>query len=198
MDFDFQPTLSGTNIVVRPLKSDDLDGLYQSASDPLIWASHPCRNRHERAIFEPYFESLLTSRSAVVVVERQSGTIIGCSRYYVAPTKDLELSIGYTFLNRSHWGGGTNLELKRLMLDHIFATQSEAWFHIAPDNIRSQKATGKLGAVFVREEVLDLGVGDALCLTYRIRKSDWADGMHPHDKDLMRSIDIHLAEKLVW
>lgn len=182
MDFDFQPTLSGTNIAVRPLKSADLEDLYHSASDPLIWAGHPCRNRYERAVFEPYFESLLASGSAVAVVDRQSGTIIGCSRYYVAPTKDRELSIGYTFLDRSHWGGCANFELKRLMLDHIFATQSEAWFHIGLDNIRSQKATGKLGAVFVRKEVLDLGAGEAPCLTYRLRKSDWADRVRQHDK----------------
>ena len=181
MDVDFQPTLSGTSIAVRPLGPDDLEDLYRSASDPLIWAAHPCKDRHERAVFEPYFESLLVSGSAVAVVERQSGTIIGCSRYYVAPTKDREMSIGFTFLDRSHWGGGTNLELKRLMLDHIFETRSEAWFHIDPDNIRSQKATGKLGAVFVRQESFDLGAGDALFLTYRLRKSDWVERMRKLD-----------------
>jgi hypothetical protein len=31
-----------------------------------------------------------------------------------------EVEIGWTFPVRSHWGGATNREVKRLMLDHAF------------------------------------------------------------------------------
>jgi len=41
------------------------------------------------------------------------------------------------------------------------------WFHIAPSNIRSQKATEKIGAIFFSEESLDLGGGKKLWASYK-------------------------------
>jgi len=32
-----------------------------------------------------------------------------------------EVEIGWTFLARSHWGGATDREVKRLMLDHALS-----------------------------------------------------------------------------
>jgi RimJ/RimL family protein N-acetyltransferase len=37
------------------------------------------------------------------------------------------------------------------MLDHAFKSYPDVRFHIAPANIRSQKATAKLGADYVYE-----------------------------------------------
>ncbi|WP_155897383.1 GNAT family N-acetyltransferase [Aureimonas ureilytica] len=53
--FDSQPTLAGDGLLFRPVKLDDLQGLYGAASDPETWAGHPAKNRHKREVFEPYF-----------------------------------------------------------------------------------------------------------------------------------------------
>ena len=45
-----------------------------------------------------------------------SRPVIGLSCYYDWNPADRSVVIGYTFLARSHWGGGTNREMKRLML----------------------------------------------------------------------------------
>lgn len=146
LPFSPPPTLYGPALELRPLLPTDFDELYLAASDPLIWAQHPNPLRYQRPVFERYFVGALDSGSALVVVKRDSGRIIGCSRYYDYDPAAREVAIGYTFLARSHWGGPTNGELKKLMLDHAFGYVDTVWFHVGPENWRSRKALEKIGA----------------------------------------------------
>lgn len=174
MAFDDQPELEGATLRLRPLRSEDRAALYAAASDPAIWKGHPAKTRHERAVFDPYFDMLLAYGGTLVVLDRAEGQIIGCSRYYTAPARPGSIAIGYTFLARSHWGGATNREMKMLMFDHAFAWFDEIWLDIGPDNIRSQKATAKLGAREVSRGPLDLGTGEVQdYVSFVITRHDW-------------------------
>ena len=146
MEFDLQPTLTGTLIEVRPLRQDDFDALFAAACDPLIWEQHPESNRHERAIFQRYFDSAIESGGAFAVIERRSGRIIGSSRYWNLKPAESEVEIGWTFLERAFWGGRHNGELKSLMLAHAFRFVDRVVFVIGEENLRSQKAVEKIGA----------------------------------------------------
>ena len=75
--FDLQPHLTGSLIEVRPLRRDDFDALYDAARDPLIWEQHPEPDRHERAVFQRYFDGAIDSGGAFAVIERASGRVIG-------------------------------------------------------------------------------------------------------------------------
>jgi len=147
--FDFQPTLQGERLVVRPLRADDWDALYAAASDPVIWALHPESDRWQRPVFEQFFAEALKCGAAFAILERASGRIIGSSRYYEFDAARSEVAIGYTFLTRDHWGGATNGELKALMLDHAFQVVRAVIFHVGESNLRSRRAVEKLGAVLV-------------------------------------------------
>jgi N-acetyltransferase len=171
--FDPQPIRDGETISIRALKSEDWDGLFAAAGHPAVWAGHPATDRYTREKFEPYFGLLLDSGATVAVVDRANDTIIGCSRYYPAPDREDSLSIGYTFINYAYWGGVTNFELKRMMLDHAFEHYDEVWFHIAPTNIRSQKAVAKLGAENMYETVFNLSGVPAPALCYRLARNAW-------------------------
>ncbi|WP_299686470.1 GNAT family N-acetyltransferase [uncultured Tateyamaria sp.] len=171
--FDPQPVLTGRTLHLRPMTTDDRDPLFAAASDPLIWEQHPARNRHERAVFDPYFDAQLARGSALVVERRTDGRVIGTSCYYVTDEVPPAVSIGFTFLERAHWGGATNHEMKTLMLDHIFVSLDTAWLHVGTDNIRSQKATEKLGATLRYQADLDLGNGPARYLCYALPRSVW-------------------------
>ena len=63
--------------------------------------------------------------------------------------KPLESSvhIGYTFLAKKYWGKGYNKALKSLMLNHAFKYVDKVIFHVGSNNIPSQKAMNKLGAL---------------------------------------------------
>jgi len=143
---DLQPTLIGETISLRLLRADDFEALYSAASDPLIWELHPEPLRYQREVFEKgFFASALAYGGALVVTENASGKVIGSSRYYDWNPREREIAIGFTFLARSHWGGKTNLEMKRLMLNHAFQRAKVVWFHIGENNVRSRKAMEKIG-----------------------------------------------------
>lgn len=80
-------------------------------------------------------------------MENASEKIIGSSRYYEWNPHSREVALGFTFLARSHWGGATNREMKKLMLDHAFKWARVAWFHVGKNNRRSRGAMGKIGGV---------------------------------------------------
>ena len=171
--FDTQPQLSGETLTLRGLQAEDRDGLYAAAADPKTWAGHPASDRYKREVFDAYFDFLLQAGDVLVVADNASGRIIGCSRYYAAPDQPAAISIGFTFLDSRYWGGNTNFELKQLMLDHAFSRFSEVWFHIAPTNIRSQKATAKFGAQPVYQATLDLSGTPAAWMCFRLDRDVW-------------------------
>lgn len=173
MNFDSPPELTGEMLVLRPLQAGDFDALHAAASDPLVWAGHPAKDRHQKDVFKGFFDFILASGTTLAILDRLTGAVIGCSRYYVAPDQPDDISIGFTFLNNAYWGGSTNFELKRLMLDHAFAAVDTVWFHIAPSNIRSQKATMKLGAEHAYTARLDLSGTPTEWMCLRLSKQDW-------------------------
>jgi RimJ/RimL family protein N-acetyltransferase len=145
--FDAQPTLRGELLDVRPLRREDFDALYAAASDPLIWAQHPEPDRWREDVFRRYFDEQFESGGAVVAIDRRSGAIVGMSRFHGYDERRSEVEIGWTFLVRSHWGGTYNRELKRLMLAHAFRFVRSVVFLVGADNLRSQRAVEKIGAV---------------------------------------------------
>jgi RimJ/RimL family protein N-acetyltransferase len=144
---DLQPTLTGKLLELRPLEPADFDVLYAVASDPDIWEQHPVRERYKRDVFKDFFREALDSGGAFAVIDRQSGRIIGSSRYYGYDATRREIEIGWTFLARAYWGGVYNRELKELMLRHAFRFVDRVVFLVGPQNFRSQRAMEKIGGV---------------------------------------------------
>ncbi len=147
MTFDLQPTLSGNLITARPLCNDDFPALFKVASDPLLWEQHPASDRYQDAVFREFFRDAIESGGALVVVDSMSNEVIGSSRYHGYSEENRTIEVGWTFLAREYWGGAYNGELKQLMLQHAFRYVDSVLFLIGPDNIRSQKAVEKIGAI---------------------------------------------------
>lgn len=100
MSFDYQPVLEGELVELRPLRADDYDDLYAVAADPLIWEQHPARDRHEEAGFRRFFEEALACGGTLVAIDRESGRVIGSSRFHGYDGERGEVEIGWTFLAR--------------------------------------------------------------------------------------------------
>jgi RimJ/RimL family protein N-acetyltransferase len=143
---DLQPTLAGELVRIRPLRADDFDALGAAASDPLIWEQHP-DDRHDPEVFRAFFDEQLASGGGLLVLDAQTGETIGTTRFAGYDPELSELEIGWTFLVRARWGGPTNAELKRLMLEHAFGFVETVVFLVDPGNLRSRRAVEKLGAV---------------------------------------------------
>ena len=147
MSFDLQPTLQGELLVLRPLRPEDFDDLYAVASDPLIWEQHPVPDRYTPDVYEGFFREALESGGALIALDVKDGKVIGSSRFHGYDAEKGEIEIGWTFLARSHWGGAHNGEMKHLMLRHAFRFVDRVIFLVGPQNLRSQKALEKIGAV---------------------------------------------------
>jgi RimJ/RimL family protein N-acetyltransferase len=172
--FELQPTLENELLLVKPLKSDDFETLYQVASDPLIWEQHPNKNRYKKEIFQTFFVGAIDSKGAFLVIDKKTGEQIGSSRYTSYDSEKKSISIGYTFLSRTCWGKPYNKALKTLMLDHAFRFIETVYFQVGANNIRSQKAMEKLGAEKIREEEITYyGEAPNLNFIYRIEKKKW-------------------------
>ncbi|WP_347340476.1 GNAT family N-acetyltransferase [Pseudomonas sp. TH43] len=177
-DFDCQPVLCGPTLRIRPLTASDVEGMFSAASDPEIWIDHPARDRYQRPVFESYFAARLATRQALTIFDVDTEQIVGMSSYYTPPDLPDSIAIGYTFLVREKWGGEANRELKRLMLEHSFSAYDTVYLHIAPTNIRSQKAALKIGAVHLYDAELNLSGVAALCRCYGVTQAQWAAPEH--------------------
>jgi hypothetical protein len=80
--FDLQPHLAGGLLSLRPLQIQDFEELYRCASDPKIWEQHPQSNRHERPVFQKFFDGAIESKGALVAIDLVGSKMMGCSRYY--------------------------------------------------------------------------------------------------------------------
>lgn len=143
--FDIQPVLTGKKVVLRPLVEGDYDALFAVASDPDIWAMHPFRDRYKSEVFIPFFAEAIKSRGAFAIMDRDSGDMIGGTRFanYVADTNEIE--IGWTFFSTAYWRSGANREVKALMLHYIFEFVRTVVFQIGAHNFRSRTAVERLG-----------------------------------------------------
>ena len=147
MVFELQPHLKGRLIELRPLAPGDWDELFDVASDSLIWEQHPEPDRYKKDVFRIFFKEALESGGAFVIIDRQTQHIIGSTRFYGYDPEKSEIEIGWTFLARKYWGGRFNAEMKRLLLNHAFEFVESVVFFVGEENVRSQKAMEKVGAI---------------------------------------------------
>src|SRR6476620_7590870 len=149
MGFNLQPHLKGELLELRPLAPNDWDELFAVASDSLIWEQHPEPDRYKEDVFRVFFKEALESGGAFVIIDRKIQRIIGSTRFYGYDPQKSEIEIGWTFLARKHWGRRYNAEMKRLLLNHAFRFVENVVFFVGENNVRSQKAMEKVGAIRV-------------------------------------------------
>jgi RimJ/RimL family protein N-acetyltransferase len=170
-EFDLHPNLKGELIELRPLAPEDWDDLFAVASDPLIWEQHPESDRYKEDVFKVFFREALESGGAFVVIDNKSQRIIGSTRFYGYNPEKSEIEIGWTFLARKYWGGRYNREMKQLMLAHAFKFVESVVLLVGTKNIRSQRATEKIGGI--RSGMVEKVYGNrplALNVRYVIKK----------------------------
>ncbi len=168
----FQKELSSENILLQQIKKSDFDRLFLAGSDPLIWAQHPDSERYQRSRFEVYFASGLEAPAFYKIVDRKTQEVIGSTRFYGYQKNRNLIELGYTFLVRKYWGGNTNLEVKKTLLEDAFQSVDRVIFTVGQKNFRSQRAMEKMGGRRINEpESLQLAGNLSSAVVYEIVKS---------------------------
>jgi RimJ/RimL family protein N-acetyltransferase len=169
-DINLQPTLEGPRVIVRPITATDWDDMFAAAADPKIWEVHPDSNRYTEPVFRQYFDGAIESGSAFAFIDRESGRIIGSSRYYGFDPVTREIEIGWTFLSRDYWGGSYNAEIKQLLTDHAFTFVDTVLFWVDESNSRSRRAMEKIGGVLRDGVHTRVEAGDSPYVIFELRK----------------------------
>jgi len=81
MILDLQPTLENEIVILRPLRENDFESLYQAAKDPLIWEQHPNNDRFKREVFTDFFKDSIESKGALLIIDKASNEVIGSTRF---------------------------------------------------------------------------------------------------------------------
>jgi RimJ/RimL family protein N-acetyltransferase len=172
--FDFQPTLHGDLLDLRPALPEDFDALFAVASDKEIWAIHPAHDRWQEPVFRVFLDGAFADEGGLLAIERTSGDIVGFSRYSMERCEPGEVEIGWTFIARHLWGGRYNGEMKRLMLTHALRFVDTVTFRVGETNLRSRRAVEKIGGRLIegRTETVLLNGAPATHVTYAIGRAD--------------------------
>lgn len=170
---NLQPTLTGKNFTVRPIRPDDWEGLFAVASDPELWAQHPAKDRYKEEVFRDFFDAAIQSESAFVFIDNATGALVGSSRYNGYDAVNSEIEIGWSFIARSHWGGAANAEVKTLMLSAAFEFVDTVIFWVGETNLRSRGAMQKIGGKLREGLHYRSLAGDAAHVIFEIRRADF-------------------------
>jgi N-acetyltransferase len=176
--------LQGYGVRLEPLTAKHADGLRLAASDGELWnvwyALVPEPNDVEKYI-EHALQGLQNNTMLPwAVVDSETGSVIGSTRYHDIMTDVDRVEIGYTWYAAHLQGTHVNPACKLLLMTHAFDVLGCAVVGLRTDNFnfRSQRAIERLGAKkdgVIRHHALrrDGTVRDSVM--YSIIADEWPD-----------------------
>lgn len=146
-------TLENDIVKLKPLELNDSEGLLMAGSYPEIWSYMPLAIE-KREDADNFVENALIAKQQqkefpFIIVDKQSGDIVGSTRFMDIDKKHQRLEIGYTWLTPAYWRTAINTNCKYLLLQYCFEQLYLRRVQIKTDhnNRRSQNAIERIGAI---------------------------------------------------
>jgi RimJ/RimL family protein N-acetyltransferase len=166
--------LEGRIVRVEPIEERHRDGLREAAErDPQI---HRYTNMYSLG-FDRWFDLALDSTTDIPFVVHVGGRPVGSTRYLNIEPFHRRAEIGWTWLERTQWGTGANVETKYLLLRNAFerAGLMRVEFKTDARNLRVRGALlgvgGTFEGIFRKHMVLPDSIRDSAW--YAIVDDDW-------------------------
>lgn len=147
-----QPTLAGKSIELRPLRQEHAADLIAAAADGELWNLKVTVVPGAGTV-DDYIATALQGRDAgtvmpFVIVQRDTGRIVGSTRFWKIDRRNRKLEIGSTWLSRSVQRSGVNTEAKYLLLRFAFEVMNCVRVQFTTDelNEKSRAAILRIGA----------------------------------------------------
>jgi len=182
---DLRGTFTGRLVRVEPLAPEHEPGLIEAAGDPEMFAWMPVDMASSRdALHDWLFTTLAAGRegSAVpyAIVRAGDGRVLGSTRFLELRFEHLRAEIGWTWLARSAWSTGVNVETKLLLLEHAFEQVGLRRVEFKTDarNERSRGALLAAGATFegvLRKHMVVRDGGERDSAYYSVIDDEWPE-----------------------
>ena len=174
---------AGRLVVVEPLSAEHEEGLAAAASDPDMFTWMPTDMASSlQALHEWLMASLASAQAGrdvpYTIRSAQTGQVIGSTRFLEIRLEHLRAEIGWTWVTRSAWSSGANVETKLLLLGHAFETVGLRRVEFKTDarNERSRGALLALGATFegiLRKHMVVRDDGERDSAYYSVIDDEW-------------------------
>jgi RimJ/RimL family protein N-acetyltransferase len=188
-------TFQGRLVRVEPLSADHEAGLIEAAGDPEMFAWMPVDMASSREALREWLVASIASARAdrdvpFAIMDAASGRVLGSTRFMELRFEHLRAEIGWTWLTRSTWATGVNVETKLLLLRHAFETVGLRRVEFKTDarNARSRGALLALGATFegiLRKHMVVRDHGERDSAYYSVIDDEWP------------AVKRHLQDRLV-
>ncbi|MGH8447946.1 GNAT family N-acetyltransferase [Pseudomonas sp.] len=146
-------TLTGTTVELQPLQREHSEALLQAAADGELW-NLKVTNVPGPDTIDTYIDTALAGREAGTVIPftivcRNTGQVVGSTRFWKVDRVNRKLEIGHTWLAQSTQKTGINTEAKLLLLTYAFEVFDCVRVQFTTDelNEKSRAAILRLGAV---------------------------------------------------
>ncbi|KAF2406876.1 Protein N-acetyltransferase, RimJ/RimL family [Pseudomonas antarctica] len=147
-----QITLTGNTVELRPLQREHAAALVEAAADGELWNLNVTNVPGPETV-DKYLDIALIGREAgsmipFAIVRRDSGQVVGSTRFWKVDRVNRKLEIGHTFLSQSTQKTAINTEAKLLLLTYAFEVLDCVRVQFTTDelNEKSRAAILRLGA----------------------------------------------------
>jgi N-acetyltransferase len=178
------PTLVGTTVELQPLRKDHAPALLDAAADGQLWNMKVTVIPGPETV-DQYIAVALEGQQAgtvmpFVIVRRDTGSIVGSTRFWKIDRVNRKLEIGHTWLSQSVQRSGVNTEAKLLLLIHAFEVMQFVRVQFSTDelNEKSRQAILRIGAKqegIVRHERIMPDGRKRNSVRFSIIDSEWPD-----------------------
>jgi RimJ/RimL family protein N-acetyltransferase len=145
--------LKGQIVRLEPLQLAHSEALVQTGAEASTWAYMSENPTRSAQAMQTWIAKTLREQEAgtclpFVIVEQQTGNILGSTRYMDISKENRRLEIGWTWLAAQVRRTGVNTECKYLLLRHAFEHLGAIRVQLKTDsrNLRSQQAIERIGA----------------------------------------------------
>ncbi|MFC0227373.1 GNAT family N-acetyltransferase [Serratia aquatilis] len=178
------PTLIGQIVELQPMQQEHASALLNAAADGQLWDLKLTVVPGAAGI-DQYIATALVGQQAgsvmpFIIVARDSGRIVGSTRFWKIDATNRKLEIGHTWLSASAQRSGINTEAKYLLLSYAFEVMQMVRVQLTTDelNEKSRAAILRIGAKqegIVRNERIMPDGRLRNSVRYSIIASEWPD-----------------------
>lgn len=192
-------TLEGKIVRLVPMERHYAEELFACANFPDIWTWTGTRPITSLAKMHDYMDIAFAEQAAghalpFVTLNRDTGAVIGSTRFANIHTSDRRVEVGWSWLRPDLRRTGANSEAKCLMFQHAFDTWGALRIEIKTDvlNARSRAAIERLGGTYegtFRQHMVVKEGRVRNTAYYSIIDTDWRDPNHrAHQRALAHGI----------